>query len=179
MVAVGVWLGRSLVGLFDYLWRPLGGLLLVPAALAVGPYHAQRRPLLALLWLPVALALLASALRWWPFGGNQHMAFAAPAVLLLAGDGLVLAGRRLAVRQRAPALVAAAVVLAPALALALFHLAVPRQRHELRPVIASVQAQRRDGDVSWRSSIRRRSSSTPASTPAVRRSTSPPRRGCG
>jgi hypothetical protein len=146
VVAVGIWLGRSMVGLFDYLWRPLGGLLLIPAALAASPYHAQRRPLLALLWLPVALALLASALRWWPFGGNQHMAFAAPAVLLLAADGLVLGGRRLAVGQRALALLAGTVVLAPALACALYHLAVPRQRHELRPVIASVQAQRRDGD---------------------------------
>ena len=38
--------------------------------------------------LPIALSLVASFLGRWPFGGNQHMVFAAPAVLLLAAEGI-------------------------------------------------------------------------------------------
>lgn len=145
-LALARWLGRSLLGLFDWLWRPLGALLLLPVALAAPPYHRQRAPLLTLLWAPVGLALLASAPGWWPFGGNQHAAFAAPAVLLLAGDGLVLACRALAARRRRLAIAAALLILVPGVGSALRHLATPRRRHELRPAIAFAQAQRQPGD---------------------------------
>jgi hypothetical protein len=144
--ALASWLVRALVGLFDVQWRPLGGLLLLPVALVLPVYGRRRRLLLTLLWLPVGLALAASALRWWPFGGNQHAAFAAPAVLLLAGDGLVVAGRRLAARRRSLAVAAALVLLAPGLFKTLRHVAAPRRRHELRPVIAAAQAAQRPDD---------------------------------
>jgi hypothetical protein len=141
------WLGRALVALFDYFWQPLGGVLLPLALLAAGSaWRAGRRPLLALLWLPVLVALAAAAVRWWPFGGNAHMVFAAPAVLLLAGDGIEIARRRLAARRRGVAACALALLFAPGLADALYHLAVPRYRHELRPVIAFMQEQRAPGD---------------------------------
>lgn len=142
-----VWLARSLVALFDYFWQPFGGLLLVSAALAVAACRrTARRPLLRLLWLPVGLALLAAALHWWPFGGNQHMAFAAPAVLVFAADGVELVRRRLIGRQPRLAWAALALLLAPGLFGALYHLIVPRQRHELRAVIAYVQQQSAPGD---------------------------------
>jgi hypothetical protein len=142
-----IWLGRSLIALFDYFWQPFGGLLLVSAALAIAACRrTERRPLLRLLWLPVGLALLAAALHWWPFGGNQHMVFAAPAVLVFAADGIELARRRLAGRRPRLAWAALALLLAPGLLGALYHLIVPRQRHELRPVIAYVEQQSRPGD---------------------------------
>ena len=57
VAATLVWLVRAVVGLFDYLWRPLGGLLLIADAAAVQPYRRQRPALLALLWLPVAAGI--------------------------------------------------------------------------------------------------------------------------
>lgn len=146
VVAVAVWLVRAAVGLCDYLWRPLGGLLLIPLAAAMRPYRSERLTLLALLWLPVATALVASCLHWWPFGGTQHMAFTAPAVLLPAGDGLALLGARLARRRRSVAALAGVALLGPAVVMASYHLVAPRQRHELRPLIAIVAAERRPGD---------------------------------
>lgn len=142
-----IWLGRSLLALFDYFWQPFGGLLLLSAGLAVAAcWRTERQPLLRLLCLPVGLALLAAALHWWPFGGNQHMAFAAPAVLVFAADGIELARRRLVVRLPRVAWAGLALLLAPGLLGAFYHLIVPRQRHELRPVIAYVQQRSTPGD---------------------------------
>ena len=162
--ASAVWFARAVVALFAYFWQPFGGIVLLLALLAFPLYwrssatnaqratptaerrHAQRRPILFLLWLPIALALLASALHAWPFGGNQHMAWAAPAVLLLAGDGLAIAFAQLAVRHRRLAWGAAALVLAPGMIGALYHLVVPRYRHELRPVIDFMRQRSAPGD---------------------------------
>ena len=99
-----------------------------------------------MLWLPVGVAIGAATAHWWPFGGNQHMAFAAPAVLLLAGDGIEIARRHLAARRPALAWCALAALLAPGLVPACYHLVVPRERHELRPVIAFMESHRAAGD---------------------------------
>lgn len=144
---LAAWLARSLIGIFDYTWRPLGGLLLIPSALAVAAYaRTEQRTLLLLLWGPVALALLAALFRWWPFGGNQHMVFAAPAVLVAAGDGIEIARQRLAGRHPLAAAAALTLLLAPGVADALYHLAVPRQRHDVRGAIAFMQQRVAPGD---------------------------------
>ena len=146
-LAATVWLGRALVALFDYFWQPFGGVLLLLALLAAAAvWRSDRRPLLAILWLPVGLALAASPLHWWPFGGNQHMVFAAPAVLLLVGEGIEIARHRLEPRHPRLTRCALAVLLAPGLLGALHHLVVPQQRHEMRPVIAFMQARLDPGD---------------------------------
>jgi hypothetical protein len=43
-------------------------------------------------------------------------------------------------------MIAVAAILAPGVADALYHLAIPRYRHELRPVIAFLQERRQPGD---------------------------------
>jgi hypothetical protein len=139
-VSFALWLARAVIGLFDHFWQPLGGVLLVLACLAASVYwHSDRRALFAMLWLPVGGALIASMLRWWPFGGNQHMVFALPAVFLLAGDGMEIVRRRLAGRHPRLAACVLALLLAPGVIGAGFHLVVPRRRHEVRPAIAFMQ----------------------------------------
>jgi hypothetical protein len=142
-----VWLVRALIALFDQLWRPLGGLL-IPLALAAAVtwWRSDRRPLLGILCLPVLGSLLASAVGWWPFGGTQHMRFAAPAMLLLSGDGLELLRRALSRRRPLLAPLTMALVLGSGVALAAWRSAVPRQRHAMREAIAFMQARARPDD---------------------------------
>ena len=145
--SLAIWFGRSLLGLFNYFWQPFGAVLALLAGLAAQAYwRTDRRPLLALLWLPVGFAALAAALHWWPFGGNAHMVFAAPAVVLLAGEGLEIARAELASRDRRYAWAALALLLAPGLLPALYHLAAPHRRYELREAIAFMQQHGEPGD---------------------------------
>ncbi len=134
------WLGRSLLGLFNYVWQPLGAALLVLGVLgSVAWWRAGRRDALLLLVLPVLGALVASCVRRWPFGGNQHMVFAAPAVLVLVAEGIEEVRRRLASRAPWVGVIGLALLLSPGLVDAAYRIALPRQRHEVRPVIAFVQ----------------------------------------
>ncbi len=141
------WLGRALLGLFDFYWQPFGGVVLgLAAGGAYVAWRSERRALLLMLWAPVGLALAAAAVRWWPFGGNHHMAFAAPAILIAAGDGIEIARRRLARRRPSLAAGALALFFAPGAVGALYHLVVPRQRHEVRSAIEFMQAHDEAGD---------------------------------
>ncbi|HEY0303303.1 MAG TPA: hypothetical protein VGC36_18305 [Rhizomicrobium sp.] len=141
LLAASAWLGRGLVAMFDPLWRPLGGLLIIPSGLAaLAWWRSDRRPLVLLLWLPVGAALLASIIGWWPFGGTQHMAFAAPAMLLLAGDGMEILRVRLQRTRPLATRVGLALFLIPGLLLASWRIVVPRQRHAMREAIAFMQA---------------------------------------
>jgi hypothetical protein len=140
------WLIRAIVGLFDYFWQPFGAVMLLGAALAVPVWWRSARGPLALLWLPVLLSLCAAAARWWPFGGNQHMVFAVPAVLILAAEGIELARRRAADRDPRLAAAALLILLAPAVLGAFYRVAVPRQRHAMRPVIEYAMAREQPGD---------------------------------
>ena len=88
LAALVYWLGRSHVSLFNYFWQPLGAELFTLALLGgFCCWRTGRRSELLCLSLPVVMAVAASFLHLWPFGGNQHMVFAAPsAFLLAAGD---------------------------------------------------------------------------------------------
>jgi hypothetical protein len=146
-LALLAWLARTHLGLFDHFWQPFGGaVLLLAAGGATALWRAGQRPFLALLWLPVMLALAASAAHLWPFGGNQHMCFAAPAIFLLTAEGAEAVRARLeGWRPRAGAVLIAA-LLSPGIIGASYHLIVPRYRHELRPIIAFVQERAQASD---------------------------------
>jgi hypothetical protein len=140
------WLARTHLGLYHYLAQPARAIgPLCAVAGAVYCWRRGRRFEIVMLWAPIACALAASTVHYWPFGGNQHMSFATPAVMITVAVGieaLLPALRRW--RPRAPA-AAAVLLLGPALITCTYHLAVPRRRHEMRPVIRYAQ-QGRGGD---------------------------------
>ena len=140
LAALVYWLGRSHLGLFNYFWRPFGGVL-IPLALLGGVrwWRTDRRPELLCLWLPVLMALAASFLHRWPFGGNQQMVFAAPAALLLAAEGIESLRRRLTRWHALAGWTVVVCLLLPGLADAAYRISTPRLRHEVRPVIEFVQ----------------------------------------
>jgi len=144
-IRMAIWLVRAVVGLFNYFWQPFG---LVLALLAVlGSTRMSRSasyPVVAVLWLSILFSLVAAFVHRWPFGGNQHMVFAAPAVFLSVGVGIE-AVRELIARPLYSWLLLG-VLLVPQSALAAYHLVVPRYRHEARPVIEFYEAQRRPDD---------------------------------
>jgi hypothetical protein len=145
--ALIAWLGHATLGFFNYFWQPLG--LIIAALTITGGavlWRHRRRAELAIFALPVAAALAAAAFHRWPFGGNQHMVFAAPGVLLLTAAGLEATRRRLESTRRGAGAVAVALVLLPGVAQAIYHLARPRERHEARPAIEFLMAEREPGD---------------------------------
>ena len=99
-LAMATWLIRSHVGfLFAY---PVGGAkgasLLTAACVVAGSVHLWRRGdrvIVAACLAPLGLAMVASALRRYPYGDNERiMQFAGPMTCLLAGLGAaVLLGR--------------------------------------------------------------------------------------
>ena len=88
------------------------------------------------------------------------MVFAAPAVLLLAGGGIEAIRQRLegggAEPARSPSRSSSCAGIGPAA----YHLAVPRERHEVRPVIQFLVGASPRPKTSCSSSVRRSSSST-------------------
>jgi hypothetical protein len=141
------WLGRSLLGLFNYFWQPLGAALMLLAVLgSVSAWRNARRVELLVLTMPILVALVASFLHRWPFGGNQHMVFAGPAVLVLVGEGTERVRARLTRWCWWAGTTCVALLLIPGLADATYDLFVPRWRHEIRPVIAFVQQHQQPGD---------------------------------
>ncbi len=86
---VPVWIFRSLLGVFDYCCRPEGGLLLILAVVGTGSLIRRRQgELVVVLVTPLALALLASCVRAYPFAGARILAYAAPALFLLVAEGV-------------------------------------------------------------------------------------------
>jgi hypothetical protein len=119
------WLVRSTLGVCRYCCKPLGETL-VPLAVvgAVACWRTGRRADVALLGLPVLLALAAACLQRYPYGGARVMVYAAPALVLLVAAGVppvlawLKARRRLAV---VPLVALLALPLAGALRSVAFH----------------------------------------------------------
>jgi hypothetical protein len=92
------------------------------------------------------MALAASFLHRWPFGGNQQMVFAAPAALLLAAEGIESLRRRLTRWRQSAAWIFVTCLLLPGVAMAAYRIGAPGLRHEVRPVIEFVQRHLHPGD---------------------------------
>jgi hypothetical protein len=92
------------------------------------------------------VALAASFVHRWPFGGNQHMVFAAPAALLLAAEGIEAVRGRLAHWRPSAGWITVTILLLPGVVNAAYRIGAPRQRHEVRPVIEFVQRHLHPGD---------------------------------
>ncbi|MFL5384298.1 MAG: hypothetical protein ACJ8GN_17385 [Longimicrobiaceae bacterium] len=168
-VAELAWLPRALLRVFR---EPFGtmGVGEGPAARAMGAagtaagavafvagcaWMRRRAPLrLALLLAPVGLALLASAVRAYPFGsgtfttGGRVLIWLIPPVACVMAEGAVAIRRALPRAVAAPAFGGAvALLLLPSAAYAA--LSVPHLRSEVRPLLAFAAAHRRPGDVMY------------------------------
>jgi len=163
------WLPRMLLRMFR---EPLGtmGTGETPAAQAVAALGAgagaaafvagcawmrRRAPLrLALLLAPVGLALLASALRAYPFGSGTFATSGRVLIWLIPPVACVVAEGAVAIRRWLPRAAAApafagvvALVLLPAAAYAA--LSVPHLRSEVKPLLDFVAEHRQPGDVMY------------------------------
>jgi hypothetical protein len=141
------WFGRSTLGFFNYLWQPFGILLLCLSVLGgMTLWQTRRKAAIAFLGFPVLLAVMAALFRHWPFGGNQHMVFAAPAGLLLTAEGLEVLRRRVLHWHPFAAWLLVGSLLIPGIADAWYRIWSPRLRHEVRPVVEFVQEHLESGD---------------------------------
>jgi hypothetical protein len=87
---VPVWTVASSLEVARYCYEPIGQVLAVAAAAgAISLWRRARRPLLALLVLPIGLALVASCFGAYPYGGARVLVYAAPALALLTAEGVV------------------------------------------------------------------------------------------
>ena len=115
----------------------------------------RHRPLrLALLLAPMGLALLASAVRAYPFGsgtftsGGRVLIYLLPALAFVIAEGAMAIRRALPRRLAAPAFAGvAALVLLPSVSYAA--LSVPHLRSEVKPLLDFAAEHRRPGDVMY------------------------------
>lgn len=145
---IPAWLVFSTLEVGRYGFDPLGQCLM-PLAFLGGLYwwRRWRRELVAALVIPIVLALVASGLHAYPFGGARVMVYAAPALALLIAAGVPVAWEWLRVRPRwRPGLaILIALLLAP-VAESAYRVVQPWPRPECDRAAAYVLAQRQPGD---------------------------------
>jgi hypothetical protein len=125
-----------------YCCKPLGqGMILLAVGGSVLFWRQRRRSILALLLVPVGLALVASWLHRYPYGGVRVMVFATPAVLLLGCAAIPPVLDWLTMRHRILAWTLAGVLLLP-MAVAVRRTVVPWDRADPASAAAWVQQQR-------------------------------------
>jgi disulfide bond formation protein DsbB len=134
------WLAVATTDVARYSFVPVGNALF--GAIVVGGlslWSADRRSLLVLLLLPVALAAAAGALGHYPFGCYRVMVFAAPACWLMAGAGVAALFQRPDRFSRLAA-IALAGLAAFGVAQACYRVIVPWKRAEVGSAVAYVRA---------------------------------------
>jgi hypothetical protein len=83
------WIVISTLSILRYCCEPVGNVFAVLVLVgAIRFWRGERRSLLVLLLLPIALALVASFLKSYPYSGARVLAFATPAVVLLIADAI-------------------------------------------------------------------------------------------
>ena len=146
--ALALWAGRAAIGIADYCFRPVGGVLLVPVA--IGAASLVRRgegALAAMLLAPIGLAAAAAIAHQYPFVGARVMIYSLPALSLLAAEGLGDLVERVPSRASLLAATAAAAALIPPLILDGRDLIRPWPRPATASATAFVLAARRPGDL--------------------------------
>ncbi|HEU4643018.1 MAG TPA: glycosyltransferase family 39 protein, partial [Gemmatimonadaceae bacterium] len=139
------WLARFATEMGTWLFpAPWGWLVLALVALGIGTLAHRRDGTLTLLLAPLAIALLASALRLYPMAARVTL-FIVPALLLTAGAGaewLVRVTRQM--RLGRPAAWGGLAVLVAGCIASLRYVMLTRE--EIRPVMRWVAAHRQPGD---------------------------------
>jgi len=142
------WLVDSTLEIGRYALRPAGAVLIAFVAIGVILWWKQRRfDLLALLLVPWALALVASFLRSYPYGGARVLAYTTPALFLLAATGFAYALAWLHQRSRAAVTVLAALFVLVPIARAATKAVAPWPRADIAGAVAHIRAHWRPGDL--------------------------------
>ena len=138
---VPFWMVRSTVGVFDYVARPIGGILIAAALLGgVRFWRAERRELVFFTLGSLLLAVIAALVKSYPYAGARTMVFAMPALVVMIGngvDGLLVWRPRIRV-ARIMALLLVVAPLAATSGLALYRVAVPWPRADTAAASAYV-----------------------------------------
>ncbi len=141
-----LWVTASTLEVGRYACKPLGQGLMVLAFVGGALFWRQgRRDVVVLLGLPVGLALLASFLHRYPYGGVRVMIFAAPAVLLLAASAVPPALAWLGARHRLAAAALVLFLLMP-VGVSLLRVVTPWPRADNASAAAFVEAHRQTDD---------------------------------
>lgn len=143
---VPVWASVSTFEVLRYAVMPAGQVLF--PVVIVGAVRISRRDagLLTVLLFPLALALLAALMGKYPYGGSRVCVFAAPALILLATEGVPSCWDWLRRRSRlAPTLLA--VALAVPFVQSAYRAVTPWPRADFRSTVEFVEARLSDGDV--------------------------------
>jgi hypothetical protein len=141
------WLLGSTCDVVGYCAKPIGEWLTPLVALGLVMLWRQgRRDWCLLLAVPVLLALAASCIKAYPYGGMRVMTYAAPAVFLLAAAAVPWCRERLVGRHAWAAAVVAALWLVP-VARAGYCVVCPWERADCAAAAAYVQAHRQGADL--------------------------------
>jgi len=143
---VPIWAILSTFEIFRYCCPP-GGQPFALLAVVGGVYFARRGQwrLLALLLVPLLLALLAACVRAYPYGGARVLVYSVPALLLLIGAGTPIALAWLRARTRLGVLALIIMLLVPA-GSAVQHVIIPWGRADCAAAAEYVLAHRRPDD---------------------------------
>jgi len=135
------WLLRSVYGLCDYAYRPMGAIFLLLAGLGIWKWSRDEKlSRVSVFVAPVLLTLVAAAAHAYPFGQTRVDFFLIPGILILAGAGLDSLGKPQWLW------LAAAPMLASGLWQAVYHLPFPRCTSHIRPAVEWVKEHRQSDD---------------------------------
>jgi hypothetical protein len=84
---IPVWAIRETIGVADYDFRPLGGLLLVASCAGLRAVWRRDRALAVALAAPWGLAIVAALIHQYPYAGARVLIFTLPAFALCAAEG--------------------------------------------------------------------------------------------
>jgi hypothetical protein len=143
---VAVWPATATFEVLRYCCKPTGGLLTGLAVIgAASLWRGGQHSRVLLLLVPVALAMLAACLKYYPFGHSRTEVYTAPAMVLLLAAGMAPTIAWLRARVRFAEYALALLLLAPA-GWTAYRLVVPWERTDSAGAAAFVLAQRRPSD---------------------------------
>jgi hypothetical protein len=141
------WTFFSTLEVVRYCCRPTGTVLTALAVVGACVFWRNRRRRVLVLGLtPLGLALVASFLKAYPYGGARVIVYAAPALILLIAAGVSVASAWLRTRHAWAPLALCPLLLAPA-ALAGQLVFFPWERADCATASAFVRGQLRPGDL--------------------------------
>ena len=141
------WMVRSTCELVGYCVKPVGEWLTPLAVVGLFLLWRQgQRTWCVLLTIPVVLALVASCVKAYPYGGMRVMSYAAPAVFLLVAAAVPRCLERLARRRVWPAALLTVLLIVP-VARAGYCIAHPWDRADCATAAAYVEQHRKPDEI--------------------------------
>jgi hypothetical protein len=140
------WITDSTLDILRYACMPIGKALILPAIIgAVWLYRRGSRDLIVFLVVPIGLALVASCLHAYPFGGARVLVYACPAIFILIAAGVPILVSWLGSRSRLGAVTVVILLVVPA-GHCIAHVLVPWARADCAAAARYVKAHRSPPD---------------------------------